>query len=193
MIEVEMKFRVPDRLLIERLVTDEGLSFGPAQLQRDLYFNHPQRDFRETDEALRIRSTGDENCLTYKAAKLDTLTRTRPETEIPLGSGSQTVDQLRSVLLTLGFVEIATVEKWRRMATTHWQQSPLTVTLDEVTHLGLYLEIEMLVAQEQWQVAREQIIAIATNWRIMHLREPRSYLRMLLETTYRGPEQDLGD
>ena len=67
------------------------------------------------------------------------------------------------------------------------------VTLDEVTHLGLYLEIEMLVAQEQWQVAREQIIAIATDWRIMHLREPRSYLRMLLETTYRGPEQDLGD
>jgi adenylate cyclase class 2 len=181
MIEVEIKFRVPDRALIDRLVAHAGLEFGPAQLQRDLYFNHPQRCFRETDEALRIRSTGDENALTYKAPRLDTLTRTRPETEIPFASGAQTAEQLRSVLLALGFREIEQVEKRRRTAAFEWQGRPVEVTLDEVTDLGLYLEIEMLADESTWQTARDQIVAIAKEWEILELREPRSYLRMLLE------------
>lgn len=193
MIEVEIKFRVPDQSLIDRLSADTGLEFGPPQIQRDLYFNHPQRDFRITDEALRIRSTGEENCLTYKAAKLDTLTRTRPETEIPLGPGPQTVEQLRGVLVTLGFIEIATVEKNRRTATLGTGASLVTVTLDEVTHLGQFLEIEMLTEQEQWLTARDHIVELATAWGIMELREPRSYLRMLLEKLYDSRVTNLGD
>lgn len=183
MIEVEIKFRVPDRALIDQLVARAGLEFGPAQLQRDQYFNHPQRCFRETDEALRIRTTGDENALTYKAPRLDTFTRTRPETEIPFASGTQTAEQLRSVLLALGFREIAAVEKQRRISPFTWQDRPVEVTLDEVSGLGLYLEIEMLADESTWQTARDQIIAIATQWEILELREPRSYLRMLLEAT----------
>ena len=182
MIEVEIKFRVPDRSLIDRLVAHAGLQFGPAQRQRDLYFNHPQRCFRETDEALRIRTTGNENALTYKAPRLDTFTRTRPETEVPFASGTQTADQLRSVLLALGFREIATVEKQRRTARYSHAGQPVEVTLDEVTGLGQFLEIEMLVEEFAWEEARDQIVALATQWEILDLREPRSYLRMLLES-----------
>jgi adenylate cyclase class 2 len=182
MIEVEIKFRVPDRALIDRLVAHAGLEFGPAQRQRDLYFNHPQRCFRETDEALRIRTTGDENALTYKAPRLDTFTRTRPETEIPFASGPQTADQLRSVLLALGFREIAAVEKQRRTARYSHVGQAVEVTLDEVTGLGQFLEIEMLVEETAWEAARDQIVALATQWEILDLREPKSYLRMLLES-----------
>lgn len=181
MIEVEIKFRVPDQTLINRLVAYAGLQFGPAQRQRDLYFNHPQRCFRETDEALRIRTTGDENALTYKAPRLDTFTRTRPETEVPFASGTQTAEQLRSVLLALSFREIASVEKQRRTACYSHAGQPVEVTLDEVTGLGLFLEIEMLVEEAGWETARDKIVALATEWEILELREPRSYLRMLLE------------
>jgi len=181
MIEVEIKFRVPDRALIDRLVAHAGLEFGPAQLQRDLYFNHPQRCFRETDEALRIRTAGGENALTIKVPVFDRFRRTRPGTEIPFASGAETAEQLRSVLLALGFREIEQVEKLRRIAPFEWQGRPVEVTLDEVRGLGEYLEIEMLADESTWQTARDQIVAIATQWEILDLREPRSYLRMILE------------
>lgn len=181
MIEVEIKFRVPDRALIDRLESHAALKFGPPQLQRDIYFNHPQRCFRETDEALRIRTTGDENALTYKAPRLDTFTRTRPEIEIPFARGATSAEQLQSVLLALGFREIDRVEKRRQTASIVWEGQAVEVTLDEVTHLGQFLEIEMLADESSWQSARDQIIAIATQWEILDLREPRSYLRMLLE------------
>ena len=38
--------------------------------QSDRYFNHPVRDFAVTDEALRIRSVGDQNWLTWKGPKV---------------------------------------------------------------------------------------------------------------------------
>ena len=181
MIEVEIKFRVPSPDLIERLTREARLVFGEPLLQRDIYFNHPQRNFRETDEALRIRTSGDQNALTYKAPRLDTFTRTRPETEIPFLAGATSTEQMQSVLLALGFRVIETVEKTRRVAPFTWEGQPVEVTLDEPRSLGTFLEIEMLAADDQWQLARDQIVRLAEHWQILDLREPRSYLRMLLE------------
>ncbi len=181
MIEVEIKFRVPDRSLIDRLIALGNLTFGEPVVQRDIYFNHPQRNFRETDEALRIRTSGDQNALTYKAPRLDTLTRTRPETEIPFLAGTESTEQMRSVLLALGFRIIESVEKVRRVAPFHWNGNTIEVTLDEVQSLGTYLEIETLAEENLWPTARDQIVLLAQHWDILPLREPRSYLRMLLE------------
>jgi len=181
MIEVEIKFRVPDRSLVERLMAVGPLSFGDPVVQRDIYFNHPQRNFRETDEALRIRTAGEQNALTYKAPRLDTLTRARPETEIPFLAGAESTGQMQSVLLALGFRIIESVEKTRRTAALIWEGTTIEVTLDELPSLGIYLEIETLAEESQWQVARDQIVRLAKHWEILELREPRSYLRMLLE------------
>ena len=181
MIEVEIKFRVPDWSLIERLISAGNLAFGEPLSQRDIYFNHPQRNFRETDEALRIRTSGNQNLLTYKAPRLDTLTRTRPETEIPFLAGSASQQQMQSVLLALGFRIIESVHKVRRAAAFTWEGAAIEVTLDEVPSLGTYLEIETLADDDQWQLARDQIVRLAEHWQILDLREPRSYLRMLLE------------
>ena len=181
MIEVEIKFRVPSLDLIERLTREAGLVFGEPVLQRDIYFNHPQRNFRETDEALRIRTSGDQNALTYKAPRLDTFTRTRPEIEIPFLAGATSTEQMQSVLLALGFRVIETVEKTRRTAHLTWEEQPVEVTFDETRSLGNFLEIEMLADDDQWQLARDQIVRLAEQWQILVLREPRSYLRMLLE------------
>ena len=181
MIEVEIKFRVPSPALVERLIGAAGLVFGAPVLQRDIYFNHPQRNFRETDEALRIRTSGDQNALTYKGPRLDTFTRTRPETEIPFLAGATSTEQMQSVLLVLGFRIIETVEKTRRVAPFLWEGQPVEVTLDEARSLGTFLEIEMLASEDNWHLARDQIVRLAEHWQILDLREPRSYLRMLLE------------
>ena len=181
MIEVEIKFRVPDAALIDRLISEGQLVFAEPVIQRDIYWNHPQRNFRETDEALRIRSTGTENILTYKAPRLDTLTRTRPETEIPFLAGCESTERMRSVLLALGFRVIESVEKSRRTAAFQWQGTEIEVALDEVQSLGTFLEIEAIADERHWQLARDQIVRLAEHWRITDLREPRSYLRMLLE------------
>ena len=181
MIEVEIKFRVPNPALVSRLIAVGHLSFGEPVVQRDIYFNHPQRNFRETDEALRIRTSGDQNALTYKAPRLDTLTRTRPETEIPFLAGAESTAQMQSVLLALGFRIIESVEKTRRTAGFHWEGATIEVTLDELPSLGTFLEIETLAEEDHWEAARDKIVRLAEHWEILPLREPRSYLRMLLE------------
>ena len=54
--EVELKFRIDDPQRIAGLL--DGLEATPGEIEqhRDTYFNHPARDFAETDEAFRIRS-----------------------------------------------------------------------------------------------------------------------------------------
>jgi adenylate cyclase, class 2 len=56
MYEVELKFPVAGHDPVIEMLTNRGARPGPSIEQRDFYFNHPQRDFAATDEALRIRS-----------------------------------------------------------------------------------------------------------------------------------------
>lgn len=181
MIEVEIKFRVPDVALVDRLIVEGQLAFADPVVQQDVYWNHPQRNFRETDESLRIRSSGDQNILTYKAPRLDTLTRTRPEIEIPFLAGGESMEKMRAVLLALGFHIIESVRKSRRTAAFLWEGTEIEVVLDEVESLGTFLEIEAIAEESQWKTVRDQIVCLAEHWHILDLREPRSYLRMLLE------------
>ena len=60
--EVEQKFRLGEQAesIIARLAEIGASEIGEAR-QADHYFNHPVRDFATTDEALRIRSVGDQN------------------------------------------------------------------------------------------------------------------------------------
>ena len=66
---------------------------------------------------------------------------------------------------------------------THFtgESQPVEVTLDEACSLGTFLEIEIMANDDEWQLARDQIVRLAEHWQILDLREPRSYLRMLLE------------
>ena len=53
MIEVEVKARRGPEVLDKILVM--GALFKGTEHHHDIYFNSPKRDFRKTDEALRIR------------------------------------------------------------------------------------------------------------------------------------------
>lgn len=186
--EVEQKFFLGDRRdsVIQRLL-QLGATWGDDESQADHYFNHPQRDFAQTDEAVRIRTVGEKNWLTYKGPKLAGPTKTRQEIETPLGDGASTVEQFSTVLTILGFRPVATVRKHRRslhLATADWQ---FVIAIDEVDQVGQFLEIELLASAEQLATAQNAIVELARRLELSDV-ERRSYLRMLLENQHQNPQ-----
>ena len=87
-IEVEQKFRATHSAELLARLERMGAVFAEPVVQVDLYFAHPARDFAQTDEALRIRRVGERNFVTYKGPKLDAMTKTRRELELPLADGA---------------------------------------------------------------------------------------------------------
>src|SRR6266496_1172527 len=153
MLEVEQKFRIHDAESLERRLHELGArevadtptrsvsedtptrSASEGSDQLDHYFNHPSRDFAQTDEALRLRHVGwvksahshhpsvendksaethlSQNFITYKGPKLDATTKTRREIELPLPPGSDTLAHFTELLTALGFRPVAQVRKTR--------------------------------------------------------------------------------
>ena len=178
-LEVEQKFAVRDPAALVARVAALGAVFGPPQSQVDRYFNHASRDFAQTDEALRIRTVGDENFITYKGPKLDQTTKTRRELELPIGS----VDAGRGfteLLLALSFRPVADVRKSRRTCGLQWNNFPVEVVLDEVQGLGTFMEIEVVIAPEHVEAAKSAVINLAQHLGLQDS-ERRSYLELLLQ------------
>src|SRR6516162_2725993 len=98
MLEIEMKFAVVDFETIEDALRRWHTSALERRSESDRYFNAPDRDFARTDEALRIRSIGKRNFITYKGPKTDRQTKTRTELELPLGEGSAIRDSFEQLL-----------------------------------------------------------------------------------------------
>ena len=65
-LEVEQKYRSDDLDALAGKIRAAGGKGQARVRQVDLYFAHPSRDFRETDEALRLRRVGETNRVTYK-------------------------------------------------------------------------------------------------------------------------------
>src|SRR5690606_38191638 len=85
-LEVEQKFRVARQDQLRSAIASLNPQTMGVQTQRDVYYNHPARDFATTDEALRLRTVGDSTVVTYKGAKLPGPTKTRREIELPVVS-----------------------------------------------------------------------------------------------------------
>jgi adenylate cyclase class 2 len=177
--EVEQKFRVLDIEEFHRRLDEQGVALGAAQTQIDGYFNHPARDFARTDEALRIRSVGDRNFITYKGPKIDTITKTRREIELPLAIGGDAVERFGELLLALGFRPVGEVRKQRRDAILPIDGRAVEVAYDEVEGLGAFVELECMADEAEIATAKEAIAKLATRLGLKQ-NERRSYLELLL-------------
>ena len=190
MYEVELKFPVPDTRAIEqRLVALAARVHEPIE-QVDRYFAHPCRDFARTDEALRLRRTGDDVAITWKGPRIDAATKTRREIELPLSAAllqhgetsppaECAIARWTELLEALGFRPVATVAKRRRPARVSWQGTEVDVVLDSVTGLGEYLELELQARAEEVPVARACLESLARELGC-GVSERRSYLELLL-------------
>jgi len=160
--EVEQKYAVPDRAILELQLDKLGIVWGETVQQRDAYYNHPVREFSQTDEAIRIRTSAGKHCITYKGPRIDQTTKTRQELEIPLGEHA-TEDAAEQLFVALGFTYVTVVEKTRRTGILAWQDQPLTVAIDEVVGLGTYIEIELLASEESLSAAQDVVQQAASK------------------------------
>jgi adenylate cyclase class 2 len=179
-LEVEQKYRLENAAEVwERLVT-LGARWEAEQQQVDRYYNHPARDFARTDEALRIRTVGDDNCITYKGPKLDQTTKTRREIELPLAAGAQAAGQYAELLEALGFGFVAEVHKCRRPGALAWDGFEVQLAWDRIPRLGQFLELELIADESGQQPAKACLASLARSLELQQA-ERRSYLELLLE------------
>jgi adenylate cyclase, class 2 len=180
--EVEQKFAVPDLAAVEQKLMALGARADKDLRQVDGYLAHPCRDFGQTDEALRLRSSGGKNYITYKGPKIDATTKTRRELELDLPSGADSTADWGRLLGLLGFRPVADVSKHRRTFLVHWQDSEVEVALDEVDCVGTFVELELQAEEQEVEAAQRSLAALAER---LELTQPerRSYLELLLLAT----------
>jgi adenylate cyclase, class 2 len=180
--EVELKFPIADLTALGTNLDTLGARFSPPIQQTDHYFNHPARDFSQTDEALRIRQVGTENYITYKGPKLDPATKTRKEIELLVAPGAETPARFQELLIALGFRYVGAVKKARRIARVAWQDHIVELALDEVIGLGSFLELEISADDDALERAKVALQALAS---LLNLRsqERRSYLELLMHSS----------
>ncbi|MFN7625734.1 MAG: class IV adenylate cyclase [Pirellula sp.] len=177
--EIEGKYRVADEEHLRGRLREAHAEVLGAESHCDTYLRHPSRDFRVTDEALRLRNLNGNLFVTYKGPRLEGALKMRPELEVPLAQ--ETFEPWLRIWKSLGFEVVATVKKTResfRVAAIH---SAVTVTIDRVAGIGTFAEVERVVDNEQELVAaRQDIEAIATRLGLDTV-EKQSYLSMFLE------------
>lgn len=177
--EVEQKFPVVDLQQLEKNLHELNATIEEPQVEADLYFAHPCRDFRQTDEALRIRRKGEKNFVTYKGPKIDATTKTRREIDLPVLPGSEMTLNWQALLESLGFQPVAEVRKSRRKAKIAWQGQEVEGSLDDVEGVGSYFELELIAEKDGIEAAKACIHSLAEKLGL-HETERRSYLELLL-------------
>jgi adenylate cyclase class 2 len=176
--EIEMKFKVDSFAQIEAKLAKGG---GPyEEVETDIYYAHPCRSFKDTGEALRLRSmdTEEHKVLCYKSGKSGDGVKSKREIEIPIDD--QYAGDLEDILQALGFTESITVEKCRRSYSRRARDYPVTICLDDVKDLGEFVEVEIVCEEDSRHQAEEVVKAVADK---LGLKDPvtKGYAAMMHE------------
>ena len=145
-IELKAQYDSSKRPELEQHLKKQGFQEIRSFTQQDEYFNHPERDFQKTDEALRIRREQQNDgtshcCITYKGANDSHIGQSRRELETRV----EDEHKMRQILLALGFRSAAEVKKRRK----EYKKEDLTVCLDELDGLGNYIELEVVLPETE--------------------------------------------
>jgi adenylate cyclase class 2 len=179
--EVEVKYRSVDHDQLAAQLDRMGATAAGAVDHEDLYFNHPARDFAQTNEAFRLRRVGAANRLTYKGPRHSGPTKTRKEIEVGFADGPDEFRRMAGLFESLGFRPVATIRKRRESFHLNFREHAMEVALDVAELLGCFAEIETIAAsQAALPAAQQAVLALASALGLSEV-EPRSYLRMVLE------------
>lgn len=176
MIEVEVKAKINSFDEIREKLGKINAIKIKTEHQEDRYFNSPVKDFRETDEALRIRETkSDEDhdlFITYKGPKIDKKSKTREEVEMKIEDRYKCI----KIFENLGFKEVRTVVKDRE----YYKFENYEISLDNVYGLEPYMEIEIsLEDNSDYYEAQNSIFELFKKLGIRDGFERTSYLELL--------------
>lgn len=177
--EVEIKAAYPQEATaaLAEYLLGKGYCHTAEYRQEDDYYNHPSRNFMETDEAVRLRRTcqgeQDVTVFTYKGKNQSERGQSREELETGVGDAAI----MRKALDRLGFRRVVSVYKTRRT----YCCEDVTVCLDDVEELGSFLEIEIICPDEQASAAEARLSAMLEELRFASpVEEGRTYLELLL-------------
>ena len=178
--EVEVKVPITNSEEIKRKLHDSGANQLNTEVQIDTYFDHPCRTFQETDEAVRVRTrrplddteldlSHAPNELTYKGPKI------RLEYSVDINDFST----ITAILENLGFKYVATVTKKR----TFYNLREITISIDDVEHVGLFLELESIAHEKsELESAKRAIFDLLDELGISPDQSVReSYLELYLD------------
>ena len=186
MYEVELKVAT-DHDSVESRLESVGATHVETVIQEDTYYNAPDRDFVETDEALRIRREDPEDgpartAVTYKGPLVDAHSKTRAEAETYVDDA----EAMHAILTGLGYDASATVTKHR----ARYELGGCTVALDTIEGLGEYVEVELETDEELSSDDGDDALASLRGEAVSVLRElgldpdeqiRTSYLDLLLD------------
>ena len=137
MIEIEMKFKIDHSKIIPILINLGARNIN-TEFNHDIYYNHPHKNYKITDESFRVRQTDNDIYITYKGPKLNNESKSRKEINVTVNS-----DIIHEMLGYLEFQKEAEVKKTRSI----WKLGKYTICLDLVDNLGEYIEIEYILPQ----------------------------------------------
>lgn len=177
--EVELKFHVDDTQRLESRLKELGFRQTATEQHEDLYLRHPCRDFKQTDEAFRIRRVNQSACLTYKGPRQAGLVKTREEIELKIDHES--IESWAVMFQRLGFQTVIPVRKSRRIFENDQSEfNQLKVTMDSVDGIGQFAEIETVVsAGHSLDNAKSRILTLSRSLGLEKV-EPKSYLGLTL-------------
>ncbi|WP_407382113.1 class IV adenylate cyclase [Methanobrevibacter sp.] len=176
MIEVEVKAKIENFQDMEKKLENIGALKSKKEFQEDIYFNSPIVDFANTDEALRIRTTREnesENIfITYKGPKIDSKSKTREEIEIAIEDS----EKCSGIFQHLGFSMVRAVRKNRQ----YYKYENFEISLDDVEGLDPYMEIEIALDDgADYSDAQDKIFELFSKLGVDDGFERTSYLELL--------------
>ncbi|MGB5912722.1 MAG: class IV adenylate cyclase [Promethearchaeia archaeon] len=192
MIEVEIKVAISNlRLLKENLKTLNG-KYVISLDHEDTYLNMPRRlrDFKKTDEALRLRKSIEFNknnkenttltrsFITYKGKKIDQTTKTREEIEIEI----KNLEKMKKLFENLGFREIFTVKKERELYEFNFKNEKIEILIDFLPILNQhFMEAEVIVeSKKEVPLVKEKLFEFLKQFGISKIDSIReSYLELI--------------
>lgn len=182
MLEVEAKFALGNAAELEKRLLALGAVPVADQIEVDHYLNAPDRDFSQTDEALRLRCIGEQNFLTYKGPRREASSKTRTEAEISCPPGSKAAEEFLTLFRHLGYRSTAMVRKRRKLLEWHRDGFTLHACLDDVEGVGRFIELEIVAEETDYEAARATVFRTAEELKL-GATETRSYLEQLLGHT----------
>jgi adenylate cyclase class 2 len=139
-VEIEAKMKVPDLEPVRARLTAVGAKLIGNFLERNTFFDTEERLLLAADEGLRIRvnqnlATGVRvSTMTFKGPRQHGQLKSREERETTVSNDAEAA----AILESLKFSKVLTFEKKRES----WSLGGCRIELDEIPHLGTYVEIE---------------------------------------------------
>lgn len=181
MLEIELKYRTDDWPRLQEQLRQRGGTADRTFTERDLYLKAPDRDFKQTDEVLRIRILDESHVwVTYKGPKTGGVAKTRREIETPIAFGPTSEATTRALFESLGYKPVATVTKTRATWSLTHRTFAVHVCFDDVTDAGRFVEVEILANECELLSAQQAVAELAAELGLT-TPEPRAYLRMVLD------------